>query len=107
MRILALSDTHFGYEYGRTSEVKSDQIQSTYTIFSKILDVARKKHVDLILHGGDVFNRSIPKKSIISKAYQIIENHTAQESHFIAIPGNHDKSQLPETLLNHLCKNIL
>ncbi|MCE7740814.1 MAG: hypothetical protein GOP50_00015 [Candidatus Heimdallarchaeota archaeon] len=106
MRILALSDTHFGYEYGRTSQTKKEQIDRTFEVFSNVLEVAKQKQVDLVLHGGDMFNRSQPKKGLVSRAYNIIEDFTRNDIDFIAIPGNHDRSHLPETLLNHLSKRI-
>ncbi len=106
MRILALSDTHFGYEYGRTSQTKKEQIKRTFEVFSKTLDFAGKNQVDLVLHGGDMFNRSRPKKELVSKSYQIIENFTDEDINFAAIPGNHDRSHLPETLLNHLSDKL-
>ncbi|MHA1198931.1 MAG: metallophosphoesterase family protein [Candidatus Heimdallarchaeaceae archaeon] len=106
MRILALSDTHFGYEYGRTSQTKKEQIDRAFEVFSSVLETAKQKQVNLVLHGGDMFNRSKPKKGLVSKAYNIIEDFAKNEIDFIAIPGNHDRSHLPETLLNHISKRI-
>jgi len=106
MRILALSDTHFGYEYGRTTEAKKEQIKWGFDVFSHVLDIAKKEEVDLVLHAGDVFNRSRPKKEIISTAYSVIEDFVRSGIDFVAIPGNHDRSHLPETLLTHLSKKI-
>jgi DNA repair exonuclease SbcCD nuclease subunit len=106
MRILALSDTHFGYEYGRTSQAKKDQIDWSFDVFSHVLDEAKKEEVDLVLHSGDMFNRSQPKKEIISKAYSLIDDFVQSGIDFLAIPGNHDKSNLPETLLSHISKKL-
>ncbi len=106
MRILALSDTHFGYEYGRTAQAKKEQINWGFDMFSHVLDFAKKNDIDCVLHGGDMFNRSQPKKSLVSKVYRIIEEFTRSDIDFVAIPGNHDRSRLPETLLNHYSKRI-
>lgn len=106
MRILALSDTHFGYEYGRTSQSKKEQINWGYEVFSNVLEIAVKENVDCVLHGGDVFNRSQPKNELISRAYTILEKFAEYDIDFVAIPGNHDKSRLPETLLDHFSSKI-
>ena len=52
-----------------------------------------------------MFNRSKPKKEVISRAYSIIEDFVQSGINFVAIPGNHDKSHLPETLLNYISGN--
>ena len=106
MKILALSDTHFGYEFGRTSSAKKKITESMYRAFEVSLENARKKKVDLILHGGDMFNRSQPLKKIIARAYKILYTALDDDITFLGIPGNHDKSILPETLLSHFNKNL-
>ncbi len=106
MRILALSDTHFGYVYGNTARARRQSIENMFTAFERTLEIAQNKDVELVLHGGDMFNRSKPHKDIISKAYRIIEKFTETGIKFVAIPGNHDKSNLPETLLSHFNKEI-
>jgi DNA repair exonuclease SbcCD nuclease subunit len=67
---------------------------------------AKSERVDLVLHGGDMFNRSQPKEKLISKAYSIIRNLAEDGIPFIGIPGNHDRSKLPESLLNFINKDI-
>jgi len=106
MRVLALSDTHFGYMYGNTARARKQSIKNMFTAFERTLEIAQNKNVELVLHGGDMFNRSKPPKGIISKAYKIIEKFTETGIKFVAIPGNHDKSNLPETLLSHFNKDL-
>ncbi len=106
MRVLALSDTHFGYMYGNTARTRRQSIENMLTAFERTLEIAQNKDVDLVLHGGDMFNRSRPPKEVISKAYKIIEKFTETGIKFVVIPGNHDKSNLPETLLSHFNKDL-
>jgi DNA repair exonuclease SbcCD nuclease subunit len=106
MRVLALSDTHFGYMYGNTARARKQSIEIMLTAFERTLEIAQNKDVELVLHGGDMFNRSRPPKDVISKAYKIIEKFTETGIKFVAIPGNHDKSNLPETLLSHFNKDL-
>jgi len=106
MRIIATADTHFGFEYGRTAVTKKESIERMNLAFENVLNEAVSKKADLVLHGGDMFNRSSPKKTVIKKAYDIIHKFAEDDIPLVAIPGNHDKSVLPESLLNHFYKNI-
>jgi len=106
MRIVATADTHFGYEYGRTAVTKKESIERMNLAFENVLNEAVSKKADLVLHGGDMFNRSSPKKTVIKKAYDIIHKFAENDIPLVAIPGNHDKSVLPESLINHFNKNI-
>jgi DNA repair exonuclease SbcCD nuclease subunit len=73
-----------------------------FEVFQEAMIQAKSEGVDLVLHGGDMFNRSQPKKAIVSEAYNLIRNVAEVEIPFIGIPGNHDRSKLPETLLNFI-----
>ncbi|MFW9852790.1 MAG: exonuclease SbcCD subunit D, partial [Candidatus Thorarchaeota archaeon] len=106
MRILATADSHFGYIYGRTAQAKNLITQHFFDSFENLLNIARKEKADLVLHGGDFFNRSKPKKYCFAKAFNLIAKLSDDEFNFVAIPGNHDRSYLPDTLLSHFRKNI-
>jgi DNA repair exonuclease SbcCD nuclease subunit len=106
MKILATADSHFGYESGRTAQAKKSITQRMFDIFQKVIQDAKAGDYDLVLHGGDMFNRSQPTEMIISEAYDLIENLANDEIPFVGIPGNHDRSQLPESLLNYFNKDI-
>ncbi|MBY9000369.1 MAG: metallophosphoesterase family protein [Candidatus Heimdallarchaeota archaeon] len=106
MRILALSDTHFGHMYGNTAQARKESIHNMFEAFENALEIAKEKEVDVVLHGGDMFNRSKPPKPIISKAYSIIEDFSRSGIKFVGIPGNHDKSVLPETLMSHFNEDV-
>lgn len=106
MRILATADSHFGYIFGRTTQTKNIITKHMFDSFEYIIESARKEKVDLILHGGDFFNRSKPKKKVVSKAFNLVAKLSDNAINFVAIPGNHDRSSLPETLLNYFRKNV-
>ena len=97
MKILATADSHFGYEFGRTSHAKNQSIQKMFNVYQEVMQQAKSEKVDLVLHGGDMFNRSQPKEKIISEAYSTIRNLAEDGIPFIGIPGNHDRSKLPES----------
>lgn len=77
-----------------------------FDVYQEVMKQAKSERVDLVLHGGDMFNRSQPKEKIISEAYNIIRNLAEDGIPFIGIPGNHDRSKLPESLLNFISKDI-
>lgn len=106
MKILATADSHFGFQYGRTSEARRITCERMFDAFGRMFEIAKDNEVDLILHGGDMFNRSQPKQSIISKAYGLLERILDHDIQFVGIPGNHDRSILPETLMSHFNKNL-
>ena len=106
MRILATADSHFGYIYGRTAQARNLIIQHFFDSFENLLEIARREKVELVLHGGDFFNRSKPNKKFISKAFNLITRLSDDGINFIAIPGNHDRSCLPDTLLSYFKSNI-
>lgn len=106
MRILATADSHFGFLYGRTADSRKMSSERMFSAFERTVDFAVNSDIDLFLQGGDMFNRSKPIKKIISKAYELITKITSQGIPFIGIPGNHDRSSLPETLLSHFDKNL-
>ncbi len=106
MRIVATADTHFGFEYGRIAVTKKESIERMNLAFENVLNEAVSKKADLVLHGGDMFNRSSPKKAVIKKAYDIIQKFAENDIPLVAIPGNHDKSVLPESLISHFNTNI-
>jgi DNA repair exonuclease SbcCD nuclease subunit len=54
-----------------------------------------------VFHGGDIFNRSKPPKKTVARAYKIIENLLKDDIGFIVAPGNHERSKLPNTLLQY------
>lgn len=106
MRLIAIADTHLGFEIGRTANARKFVYDSMFNAFTEPLKIARKEKVDFVLHGGDIFNRSNPRKKVLTKAYQIIEDLLLGGIGFLVAPGNHERSNLPETLLSfhNLCK---
>ncbi|NHK30504.1 MAG: hypothetical protein FK730_04090 [Asgard group archaeon] len=101
MRCLAIADTHLGYQAGKTTEARQFIFDGMFKVFENILEIARELKVDYVLHGGDIFNRSKPPKKTVARAYKIIENLLKDDIGFIVAPGNHERSKLPNTLLQY------
>ncbi|MHA1212871.1 MAG: metallophosphoesterase family protein, partial [Candidatus Heimdallarchaeota archaeon] len=101
MRFLAIADTHLGYEAGKTTKARKFIYEHMFSAFEEVLEIARKEKVDFVLHGGDIFNRSNPRTKVIKRAYQLIENLLKDDIGFLIAPGNHERSKLPNTLLQY------
>ena len=101
MRLLAVADTHFGYETGKSSEARKYTYESMFKRFEEIIAIAKESKVTAILHGGDLFNRSQPRKKVISRAYELIEEIVLAGIDFHIIPGNHERAKLPDSLLSY------
>lgn len=101
MKFLAIADTHLGYASGRTAKARKYVQNSFFKSFDYVLQQARKRKVDYVLHAGDLFNRSKPPKKVISKTFDHIENLLNDGIGFIVVPGNHERAKLPDTLLTY------
>lgn len=106
MKILAFADTHFGYTTGRTKKARERIVDHFFNQFLEIKKQAIRQDVNYILHGGDVFNRSNPPKSMLKRFYSIVGSILDQGIGFIVIPGNHDKARLPPSLLEYYYPNF-
>ncbi|MFW9916883.1 MAG: exonuclease SbcCD subunit D [Candidatus Thorarchaeota archaeon] len=105
MRILATADTHLGFNAGRTADARKIIYNRVFEAFESILKIAYDEKADAVLHAGDLFNRSKPPRAVISRTYNLLENLLDQDIGFIVVPGNHDRSRLPSTLLNTFYKS--
>lgn len=99
IKILFFSDTHLGFDYPVSG--KSRTLRRGFDFFRNfhhILDVAREKKVDLVIHGGDLFYRSEVPVTIIDQAYDALFHLADSQIPLVIVPGNHDRSTLPVSL---------
>ena len=99
IEILFFADTHLGFDSPLNPRVerrrRGDDFFSNYQF---ILDIAQKRKVDLILHGGDFFFRNKVPSAIIERAYQPLLDLANRGFPILIVPGNHERSRLPEHL---------
>ncbi len=101
MRFIAIADTHLGFEAGKTSAARKYTYERMFNAFEEISQIAKEKNVDYLLHGGDIFNRSKPRKKVVKRTYEIIQDLLEADIGFLVAPGNHERSKLPATLLRY------
>jgi len=69
LRILIVTDTHLGY-------VEKDEIrgEDSFRTFDEALKIGKEQSVDMVLHGGDLFEKNRPSRSTIQKTMQILRS---------------------------------
>ena len=102
MKILLFADTHLGFDYPIRPRIERRRRGlDFFNNYQTILDTAVSENVDVLLHGGDVFFRSKIPSLIIEKAYQPLLKVLDQGIDLFLVPGNHERSRLPQSPLFH------
>ncbi len=106
LKIVFFADTHLGVDYPINPKIERRRRgDDFFENYRKVLDYAVDSKTDLVLHGGDFFFRSKVPAPIVDKAYDILYDFAENDIPFIIVPGNHERSVLPSSILiNH--KNI-
>ncbi|MEM3306264.1 MAG: DNA double-strand break repair protein Mre11 [Saccharolobus sp.] len=86
MLILHISDTHLGKRQYSLSEREKD----IYNVFSQLIDIAIKEHVDAVIHSGDLFDEYNPSNNALVYAIQGLKKLKDANIPFLSIPGDHD-----------------
>lgn len=106
MKFIAVGDTHFGLRVGRTPTARNSFFQYVRDQFSKVVQSAISSKVDYFFHTGDIFNRSKPKREEIDYFYSQIEKLLVHGIKVVLVPGNHDRSSIPDSLLNYFYSGL-
>lgn len=98
MRILHLSDTHLGIErLVRGAPGGWSRADDLRQAAATALGPALRGEVDLVLHTGDLFNRSQPPPWAVADAAALLLA-VARRVPVVVIPGNHDRRGLARHL---------
>jgi DNA repair exonuclease SbcCD nuclease subunit len=96
IRILLLADTHLGFDLPVNPRVNRRRRGHDFQAnFAMALQPALKGEVDLVVHGGDVFNRSRPPSSAVWQAFEPLKRVADRGVPVYVIPGNHERGRLP------------
>lgn len=94
MRVLHLSDTHLGVDrWFRGAPVEWRRADDHLAAMRRALAPAFAGEVDVVLHTGDVFNRSRPHPRVIAAATALFAE-VARIVPLLLMPGNHDRHGL-------------
>jgi DNA repair exonuclease SbcCD nuclease subunit len=99
IQILLFSDTHLGFDLPIRPRVERRRRgEDFFANYRMLLNLARDKEVDLIVHGGDVFFRSRVPPSIVDMALEPMLAVADAGIPIYLVPGNHERSRLPAHL---------
>jgi DNA repair protein SbcD/Mre11 len=103
IRILLCADTHLGFDEPiRPRVARRHRGADFFANFQRVLDQARDRRVDLVIHGGDLFFRSRVPGAILDRVYRMLLGLAALDIPIVILPGNHERSVLPSSLfLSH------
>jgi DNA repair protein SbcD/Mre11 len=103
IRILFLADSHLGLDLPVQPRVGRRRRGFDFLAnYSTALAPALSGKTDLVVHGGDVFNRSSPHRSVAHLAYEPLKRVADLGIPVYIVPGNHERSRLPHSrLLTH------
>ncbi|MBN1949520.1 MAG: DNA repair exonuclease [Candidatus Cloacimonetes bacterium] len=100
MKITVLSDTHLGFDYPLRSGAGSrHRGEDFYRNLLLVLNQAIREKTDLVIHAGDLFFRSRVPDLLVNRAHEILFEFAESGIPIVLLPGNHERSLLPETFL--------
>ena len=97
MRILHTGDWHVGKKLGRI-----DRSRESEAVLDQVIDIAKDQQVDVVVIAGDLFDRGLPPFVSLKLVLETLVRLADTGAHVVAIPGNHDSSDLFDVLTPHL-----
>lgn len=95
-RILLLADTHLGFDlpfHPRVDKTRRgpDFFANTRAALQRAVD----DRVDLVVHGGDLFYRSLIPPALVEMALELLVGVAQAGVPVFLVPGNHERSRIP------------
>lgn len=102
VRILFYSDTHLGFEFPANPRSKhKHRGNDFFENFHRVYQYALDNDIRYVIHGGDLFYRSRIPLRLVNYVYAILLEYAEQGIDTYIVPGNHERSRLPQSLLIH------
>lgn len=99
IRILLLADTHIGYDLPVRPRVQRRRRGHDFLAnFERALAPALAGDVDLVVHGGDLLDRSRPAPAIVEAAIAPLARVADAGVPVVVVPGNHERGRIPRVL---------
>jgi DNA repair protein SbcD/Mre11 len=94
--ILLLADTHLGFDLPVKPRVERRRRGHDFLAnYAAALKPALDGEVDVVVHGGDVFDRSRVVPSLAYQAFEPLRRVADKGVPVFIVPGNHERSTLP------------
>ncbi len=99
IRILFLADTHIGFDWPvKPRTYRRRRGDDFYNNYLLALKPAFENEVDLVIHGGDLLNRSRLPQYVINRAFEPLLQAADLDIPVFIVPGNHERSKFKLTL---------
>ena len=99
LKILLMGDTHLGLDHALQPRIKRRRRgPELFANYQRALRPALRGEVDLVVHGGDLFNRSKVPLPLAQMAMEPLLRVADRVPVFV-VPGNHERSRIPHPLL--------
>ena len=96
VRILFLADSHLGLDLPLRPRVRRRRRGDDFLAnYAAALEPALRGEVDLVVHGGDVFDRPVVPPSLAYQALEPLRRVAAAGLPVFVVPGNHERARLP------------
>jgi DNA repair exonuclease SbcCD nuclease subunit len=97
IRILLLADTHLGFDLPTRARIERRRRGHDFLAnYTAALGPALSGDVDLVVHGGDVFNRSRVPTSVAWQAFEPLARVADTGIPVFVVPGNHERGRIPQ-----------
>lgn len=98
IRILLLADSHLGLDMPIGTRIARRRRGDDFLANHKLsLQQALQGEVDLVVHGGDVFDRPTVHPTLAYQAYAPLVAVAERGIPVFIVPGNHERSRLPHS----------
>lgn len=105
LRILFIADTHLGFDLPVRPRIERRRRGHDFLAnYALALECAQHGEADIVVHGGDVFDRPRVPASLAYQAYQPLVRIAERGVPVFVVPGNHERSVLPH---GHIAKHPL
>ena len=97
IRILFLADTHLGFDLPTRARIQRRRRGHDFLAnYATALAPAVAGDVDVVVHGGDVFNRSKVPTSVAWQAFEPLARVADRGIPVFVVPGNHERGRIPQ-----------
>ena len=96
VRILLLADSHLGFDLPVRARVERRRRGHDFLAnYARALAPALAGEVDVVVHAGDVFDRSSVVSTLAYQAFEPLRQIADKGIPVFVVPGNHERSRLP------------
>ena len=97
IRILLLADTHLGFDLPTRARIQRRRRGHDFLAnYARALEPALSGQADIVVHGGDVFNRSRVPTSVAWQAFHPLARVADSGVPVYVVPGNHERGRIPQ-----------